>query len=446
MKSRLLKNFCVVMLLAMVSACAPKATEPAATAVPAQETEAATAAPASTESAASDTPATVTWWVPNWDEEIVNTLLEGFKAEYPNITVNLVITTWDTMQDQIRMGLMSSNPPDLITELESRVPAYAEQGLLENLDAYVSSSTEITKDDIVTSALEINSYDGSLYGIPFRHDGTGIYYNKALFQAAGLDPEAFPTTWDELMAASKTLTVDTNNDGTPDQYGTAWPFGNQSNAVTRFVLQLYTRGGNILSEDGKTCTLDSEAAIEAMTTLVDTMVTEKVASPSSMEIDNTQLRELFVNGKIAWMIDGAYDIPTIQEEAPDLDFGTAVLAGVDGMGTTTANGFSMIIPSGSANKDAAWILAEYMARDENMAQLTNTFPARKSAMELEKFSAPLLQPFARQLDQGKSEPAYTNWAEMETIIYTYLQKAVLNEMTPEEAMTNITAEINATLE
>lgn len=439
MKSRVFRIICGIGLLALISACSPQA-------APETTDAAAEAATSETKITTSETPVTITWWVPNWDEDVVRQLLAGFESENPNIKVELVITTWDTMQNQIRLGLMSSNPPDLITELESRIPAYAAQGLLENLDQYMTSSEDLTKDDIITSALEINSYEGSLYGIPFRHDGTGIYYNKTMFENAGLDPENFPTTWNELMQASTKLTIDTNNDGTPDQYATTWPFGNQSNAVTRYILQLYSHGGDILSADEKVCTLDTPEAVEAMKSLVDTLTTNKIASPSSMEIDNTLLRELFINQKIAWYISGAFDIDTIRQEAPDLDLGTAVLPGVDGMGTTTVNGFSMIIPSGAANKDAAWKLADYIARTENMSQLTNTFPARKSALTLEKFSAPLLQPFAEQLEQGKSEPAYSQWAEMETIIYTYMQKALLNNITPEEAMTNITSEINAILQ
>lgn len=435
------------MLLALIAACTPQAATETAAVKPEEEGVAVEPTEATVEeTTTSESPVTVTWWVPNWDEEIVKQLLTGFESENPNIKVELVITTWDTMQNQIRMGLMGSTPPDLITELESRIPAHAAQGLLANLDENIASSSDITKEDIVASALDINSYDGSLYGIPFRHDGTGVYYNKTMFKDAGLDPETFPATWDELMQASTKLTVDTNADGTPDQYATAWPFGNQSNSVTRFVLQLYSRGGDILSPDGKTCTLDTPAAVDAMQSLVSTLTTDVIAPMSSMEIDNTQLRELFVNKKIAWYISGAFDIETIKQEAPDLDLGTAVLPGVDGMGTTTVNGFSVIIPANATNKDAAWKLAEYISRGENMAQLTNTFPARKSALTLEKFSAPLMQPFAKQLDQGKSEPAFSNWAEMETIIYTYMQKVILNSMTSQEAMTNVTKEINALLQ
>jgi len=436
MKSRMFQIVCVITFLTLVSACAPQA----ATQVPtAPATEAATSAPEVAATATEQAPVTITWWVPDWDQPTVEKLLTGFEAENPNITVNLVTTTWDTMQNQIYLGLQGSNPPDLITELEARISGYAEQGLLTNLDQYVASSTDFTKDDVVPSALDMNSYNGSLYGIPFRHDGTGVYYNKGMFKAAGLDPDNFPTTWDELMQDSVKLT-------TNGQYATAWPFGNQSNAVTRFQIQLFTYGGQILSDDGKTCTLDTPAALQAMNSLVDTMTTSKIASPSSMEIDNTALRELFVNKKIAWYISGAFDIDTIQQEAPDIQLGTAVLPGVNGMGVTEVDGFSMIIPAGAAHKDAAWKLADYIARDANMAELTATFPARKSAMSMDKFKAPLLQPFIKQLDQGKSEAAYTKWPQMETIIYTYMQKAILGSISTQDAMTNITHEINQVLQ
>ena len=70
-------------------------------------------------------PVNVTWWVPNWDEAAARELATAFEAEHEDITIEFVITTWDSMENQIRAGLMSSSPPQLITELESRIRAYA---------------------------------------------------------------------------------------------------------------------------------------------------------------------------------------------------------------------------------------------------------------------------------------------------------------------------------
>ncbi|MCG8478194.1 MAG: extracellular solute-binding protein, partial [Spirochaetales bacterium] len=260
-------------------------------------------------------PVSVTWWVPNWDETAARELATAFEAEHEDITVELVITTWDGMENQIRAGLMSSVPPQLITELESRISAYARSGLLTALDDYYASG--IGTDDFIQSALEINSYGGQIYGLPFRHDGSGVIYNRTLFAEAGYD--SFPATWDEAMAASEALTVDRNGDGAVDQYAMAWPLGNQTNAVTRYLQQLFTFGGDILNDDLTASALDSPAGVQAMDAIAGTILTRNIAPRSTMELDNTLLRDLFINESIAWYICGQFDIGPIREENPDID-------------------------------------------------------------------------------------------------------------------------------
>ena len=386
---------------------------------------------------------TISWWVPNWDEPVVRELVAEFEEKNPDIAVKIVITTWDTMANKILLALMSGNTPDLITELESRIKLYAARGLLTNLDPYYAK--DLNQDDFISSALELNSYNGSIYGMPFRHDGSGMLYNKDMFRKAGLDPDEFPKTWQEYLEVANKLTIDTDQDGRIDQYGLAWPLGNQANATTRYIQLLYSFGGDILSEDGSRCLLDSEQAIKAMQQLRDTIVKSKVAPRSSMELDNTTLRGLFINQKIAMYVGGQFDIAPIQKEAPDIDLGTAVIPGPGGMGTTTVNGFSLILPQEAKHPEEAWRLIKFVAEPENMARLTDTFPGRKSALELAKFNQELLKPFARQLEKGKSEPSFNDWPEMEKVLYYYLQKVILDEMDVEQAMKSVTVEINKIL-
>lgn len=419
-----------------LAACAAPAEESSEEDAPADNEEAA----ADEEPAADGEVVTIEWWVPNWDEESATTLVEEFEAENSDIEVELVITTWDTMENQIRTALSNNNPPQVITELESRIPRLAEQELLAEIDPFLEDSS-ITKDDIVTSALDMNTVGDALYGLPFRHDGNGVYYNVGMFEEAGLDGENFPATYAELLEASEALTQDTDGDGTIDQYATAYPFGNQANAVTHFVRLVYTNGGTILNEDGTEATLDTPEAIAAMSDIA-ILFDEGFATISSTELDNTTLRGLFVNEQIAYYVSGPYDVDPIQEENPDIELGTAVIPGPDGMGTTTANGFSLIIPAGAENQDAAWQFVEFVAEPENMGRLTATFPGRKSAYELERFSDPLLQPFAEQLEQGQSEPAFSEWPLMEEVIFEYIQLVVLGEISPEDAMVEVDAAID----
>ena len=245
------------------------------------------------------------WWVPNWDEEPAKAILEEFHAENEDIEVEMVITTWDTRENKIMVALSTGTAPDLITDLESRVPTYAQQGYLLELDSWYTG--DMDRNDFIDSAIDINSYQGKIYGVPFRHDGLGFLYNKGMFEAAGLDPEAPPKSWDEFLDYAEKLTVDTDGDGTVDQYGMGWPFGNQTNAVVRVMGAVFSEGGTILNDDHTAGTMNTPQAAEAMRKLTDTVKTG-VAPASVMELDNTSLRELFINEKIAMYIGGLFDV------------------------------------------------------------------------------------------------------------------------------------------
>lgn len=377
---------------------------------------------------------TIQWWTPNWDEPESREMAAEFEQENPDIKVELVITDWDTYKSKITTAASAKNAPDLFTILLTDVEPFAKKDLLEPLTEQ-GKAAGIDFDDLLEPALAITSMDGEVYGIPFRYDGSGIYYNEYMLKAAGYD--SFPTDWDAMVEMSKKL----SGDGV---YGFAWPLGNQANAATRLVQQLYTYGGDILNEDGTKCTLDSEAAKKALGNIV-TSISEGYASPGSAEIDNTKMREMFASGQIAFNFTGPFDVEPLRTEYPELNFKTAVIPGDGKMGCTTANGWCVSMAKNSENKEAAARFLAYITTPENQARLTDSFPASKTAIAYEQFSEEALKPFTEQLNNSKAEPTYENWAEMEPVIYQYMQNAVSGSMTVEEACQGMTADIDALL-
>jgi len=406
------------------------------------------------EEVSTDQITTIKWWCPNWDEEIGKTLVAEFEEENPNIKVEMVITTWDTMQGQIITALNGTNPPDVITDLESRTPGYAQQGLLTNLDSYYESSG-INLDDFVASSIPLQQSNGSMYGMPFRHDGHSFIYNKDMFRAAGLDPEAFPTTWEELEVVMKQLTIDANGNNALStdfdennivQYGMGWPLGNEGNAIARVLQLLYTFGGELTNPEVTECALNSDAGYKAIEYLYNN-VTDKVVPQSALETDNTGITNLMINKVVAMQLNGAYDLEPIQEGASDIDLGTAMVPGlVEGEpGQTMVNGFNLYIPQNSSNKDAAWKLVEFLGRAENSGRLTTTFPARKSAMTMDKFSDPLLQPFLQQMEYGTSDPTFVQWPAVQKIMFTELQLVLYNGKDINQALVDMCSQIDVAL-
>jgi multiple sugar transport system substrate-binding protein len=377
---------------------------------------------------------TVQWWTPNWDEKESREMAAEFEAANPGIKVDLVITDWDTYKSKITAAISTKNAPELYTVLTTDVAPFAKLGLLEPLND-LAPAAGVDMEDLLKPAVEIASVDGKVYGIPFRHDGSGIYYNVEMLKEAGYD--AFPATWADMVEMSKKLTKD-------GAYAFAWPLGNQANAVTRLVQQLYTYGGDVLSADESECLLNSDAAKQALSNIVSSIM-DGYASPSSPEIDNTVMRDLFGTGRIAFNFTGPFDIDTLQSEYPELNFKTAVIPGVEGMGCTTSNGWTIVMGSQSNHKEAAAKLLAYLTTPDNQSRLTDSFPASYVALGYDQFATEHLAPFATQLENSRPEPTYTRWAEMEPIIYGYIQYAVSGVMTVEEACEAMAADITALL-
>ena len=143
----------------------------------------------------------ILWWTPNWGEARARELAQKFEAANPDIKVNLEITVSDGLPARIQTALVSGSPPDLIEAQHGWVAPYAQAGLLLPLDDVLED-----KEDYVPAALDYDTWDGKLWGIPYRIETHGVIYNKGTFKAAGLDPEKPPQTWTELVDAAKKLT------------------------------------------------------------------------------------------------------------------------------------------------------------------------------------------------------------------------------------------------
>jgi len=371
--------------------------------------------------------ATITWWVPDWDEAVATELVAEFEAENPDYDVEIVLTTWDTMADKIRVALDAGTAPEVITELTSRVARYARADQLTDVTSWYDSS--MPTEDFLTSALEAVTVNGATYAVPFRHDSSVLLYNREQLAAAGYD-EA-PQSWDEVVAMSADLTSEAG-------YAFGWPLGNDNNAVVRWLEQYLSNGGDLTPAADGSLTIDETAAAAGLTSIAES-IQEGWASQSSLELDNTALRDLMANGKVAMYVGGAYDIAPLQEAG--IDVGTAPYPGVGGAGTTTADGFSLLVPADIENTDGAQALVQFLAQPHNEAALTATFPARVSAMEDERFSDPLQQPAIDQLmEYSVPLPNHPAWSDMTPAIFAAVQSVVLGDQTAADGAASIVAE------
>lgn len=369
-----------------------------------------------------DTGTAVEWWVPDWDYDVAVTLVEQFNEVEPDIQVELVKTTGDTVANRTAVALDSGAVPDLITDSIARVPTYVAKGQLEPLSELYDD--KMPTSDFAPGLLESLSIDGDIYALPYRWATNALIYNPELFEKAGLS--GAPETWDEFVTYAEKLT-----DG--DVVGTAWPMSGEPSDLTLRFVDFAVSGGSTITAGTPTL---SDSSVSSALDLLGTSVAEGWASPSSFELDNTGIRELFLQGRIAMYPGGLFDVTeALGQGAP---IATALLPGPDGPGTAQGVGWAHIIPKASDNKDDTKVFAAFLGESDNMAALTATFPARKSAAENERFQTPELQAFAEQLS-NHSVPAINDprWTAIVPSVHNQIQEVALGRKSVQDATSEI---------
>lgn len=203
-----------------------------------------------------------------WDvqrQALMDQIIAGFQEEFPNITVNNVPQTWDRRDEVVTTALAGGDPPEILMASRQEIVKFADSGAIAPITQFVEA------EGIDTEAYypsEINSmwWKDELYALPMPTAGgeTGLYfYNTALFEEAGLDPENPPETWDELDEATARLTKLTS-DGAIEI-----PGSNLSLSATGFLAQLYTNNGTLYSDDLKTVTWNSPEGVETLQWMLD---------------------------------------------------------------------------------------------------------------------------------------------------------------------------------
>lgn len=378
----------------------------------------------------------VLWWTPNWGEARARELAAKFEAANPDIKINIEVTVSDGLPTRILTALQSGSPPDLIEAQHGWVAPYAQQDLVLPLDDVLQD-----RDDYIPASLAYDTWDGKLWGIPYRIETHGVIFNRGAFTAAGLDPDNPPETWDELVAAAKTLT-------TGDQYGFAITGGGEfGNTVFRSLPFIWMNGGSIISEDMTTATVNEPAAVEAVKFYTDMLVEHGVSPPSTLQNDGLANRRLFIAGTVAAYQSGQFDVPVIRTESPDLDVGVMMIPHPEGKETAAIlGGWSFIIPKDAANPDDAKKFVQFMAESDNMGFFTDTFPARVSAMSLPRFDDPILSVFKEMLPYGRTLPQHKAWIQITQAYFDGIQRILLGEQDAQAAMDQAAEEIQALLD
>jgi ABC-type glycerol-3-phosphate transport system substrate-binding protein len=386
----------------------------------------------------------VLWWAPNWGQARAEALAKRFEAANPGTTVKIEITVADGLQNRVLVALRSNSPPDVIEINNAWNVPFAATGRLLALDDYVAKS-KVDKSDILPTSIALSTFEGKLYGMPYRMETHALIYNKGLFRDAGLDPNRPPETWKDLVDYSKRLT---RADASGRQiYGYGVDGGGEvANLASRLIPMIWMNGGAVLSDDNKKALIDQPASVAAVDFYAGLFTREGVAPPSTLQNDGLAMRRLYSAGSLVQYQSGQYDLPVIHSENAKIEVGVGKLPHPEGKQPAgVLSGWSFVIPKAAKHTDAAWKLVEFLTQAEQMGFYTDTFPARKSAMTMARFQDPELQGFKEMLPFARPAPSIPAWVQIVQIIYDRTQQVLLKTATAQEAMTAAAKQIQPLL-
>ena len=380
----------------------------------------------------------IVWWTPNWSVARAQEIATKFQAANPGVTVKIEVTVSDGLPARIQTSLRSGRPPDIIEGQHGWVVPYAQAGLLLPVDDVVDG-----REDYLPVALDYDTWNGQLWGVPYRIEAHALLYNKGMFRDAGLDPEKPPQTWPELVSTAKALTR-RRADGRA-QYGYAITGGGEvGNTLFRTLPLIWMNGGSMLNDDMTRAIVNEPPAVEAVTFYTDMLVKHHVSPPSTLQDDGNAIRRLFIAESVAMYQSGQFDVAPIRTENPKLDLGVAMLPHPVGRETAAAlGGWSFIVPKDARNPALAKRFIRFIAQPDNMGFYTDTFPARLSAMNQPRFADPLLQPFRQMLSYGRRVPPRADWLQIIQIYFDHVQRVLLQDASPQAAMDQAAADIQA---
>ncbi|MBK9941035.1 MAG: sugar ABC transporter substrate-binding protein [Kouleothrix sp.] len=423
---------------------APTAAPAAATAVPTPAPAAeATAAPAATTT-------TITWgfWGSPEEKASHEKVAAEFMKTHPSIKVEVWHQPWDDYFTKLKTLWASGDSaqiPDVLFLWPT--PSYAATGVLEDLTPYIQKSN-YNVGDYWPALLESASYAGKVYGFPRDIETNVIYYNKAIFDEAGV---AYPTndwTWDDFLAAAQKLAKIEAN-GRVTRYALAAEGGKWS----KFVMQ---SGGSILDDmrNPSKCTLAEPKALAGLTFFSDLMNKNLAMRDAALSQAGGDAA-VFQSGQAAMILQNSSRVSAFNAANLNYDVAAAPIP-KDGQRANGAGGAAWVMSAKSDNKDAAWEFLSWLQSTEGgeklYTQSGEIFPALQSVAN-DVFLKQTAPPANKQafLTEGQAAKVgafgyFPDWDELSgSIIEPGLQKVWAGEQSPADAATAICSQADAFL-
>jgi multiple sugar transport system substrate-binding protein len=355
----------------------------------------------------SDVPGAMEMWErTGGNAQMVDALVCAWNDRNPDRFINLTYIEHTEMVSALARGIATGDVPDLMGLDLIYGPQFTSAGQLQDITDLIGADPEL--ETAVQGHLEVATWEDRLYGVPLYADVSALFWNKDLFEAAGLDPETPPTNLTELhdMAAAITGVEE-------GVYGYYLPGNCAGCNIFTFGPLIWANGGKIEpSEPGDTA-LEPEDAIAETLEWARMMHQEGHIDPAAQAETGATFAEVFGSGNVGIMGTGNFNITLVSGAAgiegqnPDMNFGITLLPGFNsGDVASFAGGDIVVVPEGSDRLDDAVDFMKFILSDEVQveayAKLLNMTTRSDMTDNVYFQETPLVQDVAAAIEIGQT--------------------------------------------
>ncbi|MGT2756101.1 ABC transporter substrate-binding protein [Streptococcus ovuberis] len=376
-----------------------------------------------------------------WDsnqEPGIRQIADQFEAQNPDIKVKIQVVNWDNYWTMLEAGATGGSLPDAFWMHSNEIYRYASNDMLLPLDDYLAKSKTASLSNFPDGLNAIYNINDKQYALPKDFDTIGLWYNKKMFDEAGIAYPDETWDWDKLKEVAKKLTKD---DGS--QYGFGAGFSNQEG----FYNFIYQNGGQVLA-DAKTSGYDDPKTVEALDYYF-SFVKEKL---SPVMTEDRKRAEAFQNGQVAMGVFGSWNLSGFSSnDYVKANADVAVLPkGPNGKRATIFNGLGNAIAANTKHPEAAWKWVEYLSSkeaQEMQAKLGVAISAYEGAAQtwVDSNKDFAVQKYVDMLEYAQIRPYSQMTLKWEEKAYELLKPAYLGEEKTKDAAQKAADQMNEVL-
>jgi multiple sugar transport system substrate-binding protein len=374
------------------------------------------------------------------NNKVLESKIQEFNAKHPDIFIDAqVYGAADQLGPKLDAAVAGKTPPDLLWWAPAFFPKYAEAGTLRELDDFIAEDKAFDKADVYDFLWNVGSYKGKIYATPFSANDLAVYYNKKMFADAGI--KELPQNWEEFKTAAKVLTRG-------DARGFLIPIGSSEWTVWTWQCFLWQAGGELLNEDNRAA-FNSAAGVAALDYWKDFL---KDGSGVFSETDAGYKPEPFLNNRVAMMINGPWNYSSLKSQTA-VDIGVLPLPRKERAATNIGGESLFLFKSNPRKERAAWEFMKFiMSADFQTEWAINTgyLPVSKSAAQSAQFqdflqANPFMMAYNEQMPTGKTRPSIASYPALSATLGKYLEAALYDKYSSQEALDKAAEEANKLL-